>query len=207
MDGGYGNKIRENSLINHTALLMYSSSTVCSYNTISNNDFPAQVNPNLLTLHYASTVRPIGNRFINNEGVNWYDDLNIYTSNVFQTHGTNYGVNPSVQNVTDSIATYTPNFKPKTGTEYATNGEQPSRIIYITVKQNLTITIPTNYYSWETITFVIKQDSIGGHSVGFSGYINSWTNVGNSAGKVSTIQFLMNDVGEGIQVGSQSPWM
>lgn len=78
----------------------------------------------------------------------------------------------------------------------------------VTLTGNVTLTVPDDAPTGAKLTVYLLQDATGGRTVTWSGLTyHAWSNVGNTANRMTSITIQKTASGQWTQVGSQSPYM
>lgn len=210
---GYFNKVDKNDFVNYVGAILWSgkdaggSVGTCNYNYINNNNFSGTAQC-LQTLHEATVVPPNRNNFLNNTGMQWYDQDGNYTYNNASAGMFERAYQTVQAYSTASGTTYAPDFGYYAGAGIQYDGWPLGDIVQITLTDNITMSAPTNLPTSKEITYVFIQDGTGGRTVTFSSdYKVTWSDTGNTASKRSTIKFYKDESSNKlVQVGGQSPY-
>jgi hypothetical protein len=81
-------------------------------------------------------------------------------------------------------------------------------VFVVRLRGNRAMSAPTNPSEGQRVTFMVEQDEVGGRRLTWAipGYVHSWSDEGNGAGRVSTISFRFHR-GRWYQDGAQSPYL
>ena len=210
-NGAYYNNIIQNAFNNMVGIFIWNVNDPASvnYNYFIRNRFNDLINPNLMTYHYSGHAGAAYNYFLDNTGIRWSDQGSVYFNNTMNTMGYNDGLVNKIQTYNHTIdGYYYPNFDIINDVSVSKTGARKGNIVVINLSANIILganTAPTG----TIIHFILVQDSVGGRIVSFDGalYNYNFTNIGNTANKISTVSFIAG-AGSKIytQLGNQCAW-
>ncbi len=158
----------------------------------------------LKNLYQAGSTPGTGNIFVNNKGLNLYEQSGVL-GQYFSISGYFDKLRSNYQIVTGG-ASIAPDFGLLTGTGVATDGTPNGNTVMITLDQNITVNPPTNLGPGERFAFIFIQNGTGGYTVSFDvTYKVAWSDTGNTAGLRSSIEFWNGPLGYE-QINAQSPY-
>lgn len=104
--------------------------------------------------------------------------------------------------LTTNVGNYIPN-----ATGNVTPAWTSGDIVQITLTGNATIKRPTDAPPNARMTFIIRQDAVGGHTVAWeTGWHLTWSDAGNAALKYTAVSFLKIDTTQWIQTTPQTAY-
>jgi len=205
---GYFNFITNCTFNNKTNVLLWRSSTLgaASYNNFESNTFSVD-NPNFKNLYSTvggSTLRGVANNLLDNLAINLYEQFGKIGQNIRWNNSSDRSV--SRKQTISGGASLTPDYGLVSGAGAEQNGRPKGDTILVNLDQNITINLPTETTDGMLLTFIFVQDATGGRTVSWNAqFKQTWSNTGNTAGKISTIKFYAS--GPYIyQIGAQSPY-
>jgi hypothetical protein len=207
---GWYNYIDNCTFQNFIGTLFYSGAGGPQYTPeycyVSNSVFSPSYNPNVYTLSGAAAIVPNSIYFDNCMLVRFQDSTGNVDNINLATLGQRKLLN-GLLGVTGNIG-YSPTYD-YVNTASVTTGTPKPTVIQMTLIGNVVIDAPAGLAEGQECTFIFVQDAVGGHTVTWNAvWKNAWSNVGNTANKVSTIKHVHGSPYQNAfyQVGAQSTY-
>jgi len=204
----YGNVFERNGLNNYVGIYIWSDgATAVTGNRFNNNFCNNSVNPNVVTTRHATATKSSNNVFRDNLGIRWNDTDSDYNNNVMIGMYGSDGAADRIVTETTPGASYTPDCGVVNAASELGDGARVGTIFEITATEDLTINAPTNFQTGNRLIIRILQDGTGGWDILWNAVFKvTWSNTGNTAGKMSVITFYNKD-GTFYQAAAQTPYV